>query len=307
MAKHVAVLRGSATAGAGRPHASGTVCADALEQAGYRVSQLGWGEGVAAALAAMRPDAVFLADDLAELRNGTIQGLLEGLQIPYTHSGVLASALSADRQRAKIVAKSAGIPLVPSLVIRREEAAARHAMTPPYVVKQAMRGPSYGVMNVGEGASVPPPELDARDWPFDARIMIERHVGGRDLRCLVMGDVALGVAENAAKTGVAGSRRPAGRESLSKYEDGAKIKRNIYQRIQTLALTAHQAIGCRGVSLSGFRYDDGPLGNGELVWLGIETHPDLSPGSLAAGIAAQAGHEFETLLTWMVEDASCNR
>ena len=305
MAKHVAVLLGSATAGV--EDSRGLASAEALEHAGYRVSCANWGEGVASALARMQPDAVFLADDLGELRQGAVQGLLESLKIPYTHSGVLASALAADRQRAKIVAKSAGLPLVPSLVMHRQEAARKHAMTPPYVVKQAVRGPSYGVIKVGEGASVPPAELDARDWPFDERIMIERHVGGRDLSCLVMGDVALGVAEKPTKIAVPDNGGGSDGEILSKYEDRAKIKRNIYQRIQTLALTAHQAIGCKGVSRSGFRYDDGPLGNGDLVWLEIETHPDLSPGSPAAEIAARAGHEFETLLTWMVEDASCNR
>ncbi|MCB1465455.1 MAG: D-alanine--D-alanine ligase, partial [Nitratireductor sp.] len=166
---------------------------------------------------------------------------------------------------------------------------------------------SFGVLIVREDMSKPPQELYSKDWPYGDIVMVERYVGGRELTCAVMGDVALGITEIVptgpgfydfdAKYGQGGS----------KHECPAKLKPNIYQKIQKLALTAHSAVGCRGVSRSDFRLDDGPMGTGELAWLEVNTQPGMTPTSLVPEIAAHAGHDFEELLTWMVEDASCNR
>ena len=160
---------------------------------------------------------------------------------------------------------------------------------------------------VREDQSHPPQELYSADWPYGERIMVERYIPGRELTCAVMGDVALGVTEIIPEGHAFYDYDAKYVQGGSKHQCPAEIKPNIYQKIQTLSLKAHQAIGCRGVTRSDFRFDDGPAGTGELVWLEINTQPGMTPTSLVPEIAAHAGHTFEELLTWMVEDASCNR
>lgn len=286
---------------------SGEPCADALERAGYDVTRIDVQRDIARVLEELRPEAVFNALHGPFGEDGTIQGVLEILEIPYTHSGVMASSLAMDKQRAKVVAKAAGIPIAPSKVMHRFEAAEKHVMTPPYVVKPVAEGSSYGVLIVREDMSSPPQELYSDEWPYGDQVMVERFVGGRELTCAVMGDVALGVLEiipvDTEFYDYDAKYVPGG----SKHECPAKIKRNIYQKILTLSLKAHTAIGCKGVSRSDFRLDDGPMGTGELVWLEVNTQPGMTPTSLLPDIAEYAGHSFEELLTWMVEDATCSR
>lgn len=304
---HVGVLMGGWSSEREVSLSSGNMCADGLERAGYRVTRIDVDRDVSGVLSELRPDAVFNALHGPYGEDGTIQGILEFLGIPYTHSGVMASALAMDKERAKVIAKAAGIPVAPSKVMDRLKAAEKHAMTPPYVIKPVAEGSSFGVLIVREDMSEPPQELYSATWPYGDRIMIERFVGGRELTCAVMGDVALGVTEIVP----IGQRfydfdakyAPGG----SKHECPAKLKRNIYQKLQTLALKAHTAIGCRGVSRSDFRLDDGPMGTGELVWLELNTQPGMTPTSLVPELAIHAGHSFEELLSWMVEDASCLR
>ncbi|HUH50138.1 MAG TPA: D-alanine--D-alanine ligase, partial [Mycoplana sp.] len=239
--------------------------------------------------------------------DGAIQGILEFLRIPYTHSGVLASALAMDKAQAKIVAKAAGIPVAEAKVMDRFEFTSRHPMKPPYVVKPVREGSSFGVVIVKEDQPHPPQVFTSGDWRYGDRVMVERYVYGRELTCGVMGDVALGVTEVV----------PQGHgfyDYDAKYAQGgsrhvlpAQISPNIYQKIQTLALKAHQAIGCRGVSRSDFRYDDRFSDNGEIVWLEINTQPGMTPTSLVPEMAVHAGHSFGEFLSWMVEDASCLR
>ena len=305
--KHVAVLMGGFSSEREVSLASGNPCADGLERAGYKVTRVDVTRDVSATLAKLKPDVAFNALHGPYGEDGTIQGVLEYLQIPYTHSGVLASALAMDKERAKKVAKAAGIPVAPSKVMHRLEAAEKHAMEPPYVVKPVNEGSSFGVLIVREDMSKPPQELYSNDWPYGDIVMVEHYVAGRELTCAVMGDVALGVTE-IIPTGPGfydydAKYAPGG----SKHECPAKLKPNIYQKIQTLTLKAHLAIGCRGVSRSDFRLDDVPMGTGELIWLEINTQPGMTPTSLVPEIAAHAGHDFEELLTWMVEDASCDR
>ncbi|WP_395450828.1 D-alanine--D-alanine ligase [Aminobacter sp. UC22_36] len=305
--KHVAVLMGGFSSERPVSLSSGDACAEALERVGYQVTRVDVDRDVGAVLSALRPDVAFNALHGPFGEDGTIQGILEYLGIPYTHSGVLASALAMNKEQSKKVAKAAGIPIAESRVLDRFAIGNQHPMKPPYVVKPVSEGSSFGVVIVKEDQSHPPQVISSSEWRYGDTVMVERYVHGRELTCAVMGDVALGVCE-IVPTGHAfydyDSKYVAGG---SKHECPAKVSPNIYQKIQTLALKAHQAIGCRGVSRSDFRYDDRHSENGEVVWLEVNTQPGMTPTSLVPEIAAQAGHSFGELLSWMVEDASCLR
>jgi D-alanine-D-alanine ligase len=305
--KHVAVLMGGFSSERPVSLSSGNACAAALEAVGYKVTKVDVGRDVGSVLGALKPDVCFNALHGPFGEDGTVQGILEYLAIPYTHSGVLASALAMNKEQAKKVAKAAGIPTAESRVVDRFAIRDNHPMKPPYVVKPVNEGSSFGVVIVQEGQSHPPQVIASPEWKYGDRVMVERYVPGRELTCAVMGDVALGVTE-IIPTGHSfydyDSKYVAGG---SKHECPAKVSPNIYQKIQTLALKAHQAIGCRGVSRSDFRYDDRHSENGEVIWLEVNTQPGMTPTSLVPEIAAQAGHSFGDLLSWMVEDASCLR
>lgn len=305
--KHVAVLMGGFSSERPVSLSSGKSCSDALEGEGYRVTRVDVDRNVAAVLSELRPDVVFNALHGPFGEDGTIQGILEYLQIPYTHSGVLASALSMDKEQAKHVAKAAGIPVAEARVMSRFDIGNRHPIEPPYVVKPVREGSSFGVVIVKEDQSHPPQVLLSDEWRYGDHVMVERYIHGRELTCGVMDDVALGVTEVVpvgnsfydydAKYAAGGSR----------HVIPAQISSNIYQTIQTLALKAHQAMGCRGVSRSDFRYDDRFSEDGEVVWLEVNTQPGMTPTSLVPEMAAHAGHTFGELVRWMVEDASCLR
>lgn len=286
---------------------SGEECAAGLERAGYKVTRVDVDRNVSAVLSELRPDVAFNGLHGPYGEDGLIQGILEYLEIPYTHSGVRASSLAMDKELSKRVAKSAGIPVAASLVMNRLEAAQKHVMTPPYVIKPVAEGSSFGILIVREDMSTPPQELYSDAWPYGERIMVEKYVGGRELTCTIMGDVALGVTEIVTKDGGWYDFDAKYAAGGSKHVCPAKIKRNIYQKIQTLSLKAHQVMGCRGVTRSDFRLDDGPMGTGELIWLEINTQPGMTPTSLVPEQGVHAGHSFEELLSWMVEDASCYR
>ncbi len=307
MTKHVAVLMGGFSSERPVSLSSGNACANTLEEVGYKVTRVDVGRDVGSVLAELKPDVAFNALHGPFGEDGTIQGVLEYLEIPYTHSGVLASALAMNKEQAKKVGKAAGIPVAESKVLSRFKVVDKHPMRPPYVVKPVNEGSSFGVVIVKEDQSHPPQVVASSEWKYGDTVMVERFIHGRELTCAVMGDVALGVCEiipvghsfyDYDSKYVAGG---------SKHEVPAKISLNIYQKIQTLALKAHQAIGCRGVSRSDFRYDDRHSENGELIWLEVNTQPGMTPTSLVPEIAAQAGHSFGDLLSWMVEDASCLR
>lgn len=305
--KHVAVLLGGFSSERPVSLSSGNSCADALEAEGYRVTRVDVTRDVGRVLSELKPDVAFNALHGPFGEDGTIQGVLEYLQIPYTHSGVLASALAMNKELSKKIAKAVGIPVAESKVMSRFAIRDKHPMKPPYVVKPVSEGSSFGVVIVKEDQSHPPQVIGSAEWKYGDAVMVERYVHGRELTCAVMGDVALGVTEII----------PTGHSFYdydSKYVPGgskhvcpAKISLNIYQKIQTLSLKAHQAIGCRGVTRSDFRYDDRHSENGELIWLEVNTQPGMTPTSLVPEIAVEAGHSFGELLSWMVEDASCSR
>lgn len=305
--KHVAVLMGGFSSERPVSLSSGNACADALEAEGYKVTRVDVDRNVASVLADLKPDVAFNALHGPFGEDGTIQGILEYLAIPYTHSGVMSSALAMNKEMSKKIAKLAHIPVAESRVMSRFKIGNEHPMKPPYVVKPVNEGSSFGVVIVKEDQAHPPQIIGSKEWRYGETVMVERFIHGRELTCAVMGDVALGVTEiipqghsfyDYDSKYVAGG---------SKHECPAKLSPKIYQKIQSLALKAHQAIGCRGVSRSDFRYDDRFSEEGEIIWLEVNTQPGMTPTSLVPEIAAAAGHSFGELLSWMVEDASCLR
>ena len=305
--KHVAMLMGGFSSERPVSLSSGNACADALEAVGYKVTRVDVGHDVASVLAELKPDVAFNALHGPFGEDGTIQGVLEYLEIPYTHSGVLASALAMDKAQAKIIAKAAGIPVAEQRLMNRFEFTSSHPMKPPYVVKPVREGSSFGVVMVKEDQSHPPQIITSHEWRYGDSVMVERYVYGRELTCGVMGDVALGVTEVVPQGHAFYDYDSKYVKGGSKHVIPAQISPNIYQKVQTLALKAHQAIGCRGVSRSDFRYDDRFSENGELIWLEINTQPGMTPTSLVPEMADHAGHSFGEFLKWMVEDASCLR
>ena len=307
MPRHVAVLMGGWSSEREVSLRSGEACAKALEAEGFAVSRVDVTREIASALTALRPDVAFNALHGPAGEDGTIQGVLEVLRVPYTHSGVLASALAMNKQMAKTVMVAAGLPVPRGKVVSRAEAAKAHALPPPYVLKPIAEGSSYGVFIVNEGQAHPPQELTRSDWKYGEFLLAENFVAGRELTCAVMGDQALGVIDIRAADG-------GWYDYNAKYSKGgsihvlpAEILPNIYQRVQQLALGAHQALGCRGVSRSDFRFDDRPGGTGDLVILEVNTQPGMTETSLVPEMAAHAGFSFGGLVRWMVEDASCDR
>ena len=306
MSKHVAVLMGGWSNERPVSLSSGAQCAAALRRAGYRVTEVDVGRDIANVLMELKPDVAFNALHGPFGESGMIQGLLELLQIPYTHSGVLASALAMDKHQAKIMLKAAGIPVTDHVIVSRPEAARSHVMAPPYVIKPVAEGSSFGVFIVKADVSHPPQEILREDWNCGEEVMVERFIPGRELTCAVMGDVALGVTEIVtdlsfynyeAKYAANGSR----------HIIPADLKPKIYDKVQKLSLAAHAALGCRGVTRTDFRYNEAAGEDGELVCLEINTQPGMTPTSLVPEQAAHAGHSYEELVAWMVEDASCNR
>lgn len=307
MSKHVAVLMGGFSSERPVSLSSGAACADALEAEGYRVTRIDVDRNVASVLADLRPDVAFNALHGPFGEDGTIQGVLEYLEIPYTHSGVLASALAMDKAQAKLVAAAAGIPVAEARVMDRHDFGSTHPMKPPYVVKPVCEGSSFGVVMVKEDQSHPPQIVTSSEWRYGDRVMVERYVHGREFTCGVMGDTALGVTEVIPQGHAFYDYDSKYVKGGSKHVIPADILPNIYQKIQTLSLMAHQAIGCRGVSRSDFRFDDRFSAEGELIWLEVNTQPGMTPTSLVPEMAVHAGHTFGEFLKWIVEDASCLR
>ncbi len=305
MAKHVAVLMGGWSSERPVSLSSGGQCAAALEAGGFRVTRVDVGRDIAEVLARLKPDVVFNALHGPFGEDGCIQGILEILAIPYTHSGVLASALAMNKPKAKDVMKAAGVPVAEGMLVSRLEAGRAHVMAPPYVVKPPAEGSSFGVIIVREDQAHPPQQLFAADWKFGETVLVERYVAGHELTCAVRGDEPLGVIEIVtdgrfydydAKYVAGGSR----------HVLPARIPSAVYERVRALSLRAHQALGCRGVSRADFRYDP-RLGDEGLICLEVNTQPGMTATSLVPEMAAHAGMDFPALVRWMVEDASIGR
>ena len=307
MTKHVAVLMGGWSSERPVSLSTGESCATALQAAGFKVTKVDVDRDVANVLSELKPDVAFNALHGPFGEDGCIQGVLEVLGIPYTHSGVMASSLAMNKEKSKEIMKAAGVPVAESRVMHRLEAAKKHAIKPPYVIKPVCEGSSFGVLIVGADQEHPPQELYSAEWPYGDIVMVERYVPGRELTCAAMGDKALDVTDIL-------STDHAFYDYEAKYAPGgsshilpAKLKPNIYEYIQSLTLTAHKALGCRGVSRADFRFDENADGEGEVICLEVNTQPGMTPTSLVPEIAAEAGMNFEELVTWMVEDATCDR
>lgn len=299
-APKVAVLMGGLSAEREVSLVSGRACAQALREAGYQVTEVDAGRDLAPRLAEIAPDVCFNALHGNFGEDGCVQGMLEWLGIPYTHSGVLASALAMDKTRAKEAYRQAGLPVAASQMAATAEVARRHVMAPPYVVKPNSEGSSVGIYIVPAGANGPP-KL-AADMP--ATVMVEAYVPGRELTVAVMGDRALTVTEIVtdgwydyhAKYAPGGSR----------HVLPANLPPEITAACMDLALRAHRALGCRGLSRSDFRWDDS-RGLAGLFILETNTQPGMTPTSLAPEQAGHAGISFAALCDWLVKDASCRR
>ncbi|WP_353338794.1 D-alanine--D-alanine ligase [Pelagimonas sp. KU-00592-HH] len=296
----VAVLMGGPSAEREVSLTSGRECAAALRDGGYEVIEVDAGRDLALQLSEIKPDVAFNALHGRWGEDGCVQGILEWMGIPYTHSGVLASALAMDKQRSKDVYRAAGLPVVDSVICPREEVKARHVIAPPYVVKPNNEGSSVGVYLVNEAANSPPQLAD--DMPDF--VMVETFAPGREMTTTVMGDRALGVTDILtdgwydydAKYKTGGSR----------HVLPAEIPTEIYDACMDYAVRAHEALGCRGVSRTDFRWDE-ERGLEGLILLETNTQPGMTPTSLAPEQAQLIGMSFSEFCSWMVEDASCNR
>jgi len=296
----VAVLMGGASAEREVSLSSGRECAAALRGEGYEVVELDAGPDLAERLHEISPDVVFNALHGRWGEDGCVQGMLEWLRIPYTHSGVLASALAMDKQRSKAAYRAAGLPVVDSLICDKAEVSARHVMAPPYVVKPNNEGSSVGVYLVLDGANQPP-QLSAE---MPDRVMVETYAPGRELTATVMGDRALTVTDILTDGWYDyDAKYTPGR---SRHVVPADIPAEIFDLCLDYALRAHRALGCRGVSRTDFRWDEARGVDG-LVLLETNTQPGMTPTSLSPEQAAVLGMDFGAFCRWMVEDASCNR
>ena len=304
--RRVAVLMGGLSAEREVSLVSGAACAKALREQGFEVVEIDpKASDLAAQLSANAPDVAFNALHGRWGEDGCVQGLLELLHIPYTHSGVLASALAMHKQKAKDVFRAAGLPLVKSIVVNRHDASRSHLMKPPYVVKPVNEGSSVGVFIIRQGDNRPPGELGSDTWPLGDDVMVEEFVPGRELTVAVMGDKALAITEIVPNSEFY--------DYEAKYAQGgslhvlpAHIPQEVSETTMRLAEHAHRALGCRGVSRADFRYDE-TRGSGGVVLLEVNTQPGMTPTSLVPEQAAHRGIDFHKLARWILEDASCDR
>jgi D-alanine-D-alanine ligase len=304
--KHVAVLMGGWSAERAVSLNSGNACADAAERAGYRVTRVDVTREVATTLQALKPDAALNLLHGRPGEDGTIQGLLEVIGVPYSHSGVLASSIAIQKNLSKAILKAAGIPVPGGVMVSRFAAAKEHLLPRPYVIKPVAEGSSVGVFIVTDAHDHPPQELYRDDWAFGSFVLCEPYITCKELTCAVAADAPTDVIEIV----------PAVRfyDYEAKYAPGgsrhilpARILPNVYQEVRRLTLAAHQALGCRGVTRADFRYDDRSEGTGGVFCLEINTQPGMTETSLVPELAAYAGMEFDELVRWMIEDASLNR
>ena len=303
---HVAVLMGGLSSEREVSLSSGKGCADALEGQVARVSRVDAGRDLAQVLADLKPDVVFNALHGAWGEDGCVQGVLETLGIPYTHSGVLASALAMDKEKSKAVLKAAGVVVPGGGLFDRHVVARSHVIPPPYVIKPNAEGSSVGVYLVREGE--PPCAAPGEaGWVWGEQVMVEPFIAGKELAVTVLGEKsgprALTITDITPAKGFY--------DYEAKYAPGgsvhvlpAVLPPHVFERALRESELAHTAMGCRGVSRSDFRYDDV---KDELVLLEVNTQPGMTPTSLSPEQAAHVGMDYKTLVRWMVEDASCPR
>ena len=307
----IAVLMGGRSAEREVSFSSGRGVLKALAEEGFDPVGIDPGDDPVAQLREARPDAVFNALHGRFGEDGTVQGILEWMRLPYTHSGVLASALAMHKERTKDIYRAAGLPVVKSIVCDRLQAAAGHLMEPPYVVKPVNEGSSVGIFIIRKGDNRPPAALGADTWNLSSEMMVEEFVPGRELTVSVMGANSSGEARALGVTEIVTDLEFYDYEA--KYAPGgsrhiipAQVPEKISRDCMEMAVIAHNALGCRGVSRTDFRYDD-TGGAARLILLETNTQPGMTPTSLVPEQAAHVGMSYARLCRWMVEDASCDR
>ncbi len=296
----VAMLMGGPSAEREVSLSTGRECARALRGEGYEVVEVDAGPDLVAQLKDIKPDVVFNALHGRWGEDGCVQGILEWLRIPYTHSGVLASALAMDKERSKAAYRIAGLPVVDSVLASKDEVMAGHVIAPPYVVKPNNEGSSVGIYIVHEAANSPPQLSDE----MPAQVMVETYAPGREMTVTVIGDRALCVTDiltdgwydYEAKYATGGSR----------HVLPADVPEEITNLCLDYAARAHDVLGCRGISRTDFRWDEARGAEG-LVLLETNTQPGMTPTSLSPEQAEHCGITFGQLCAWLVEDASCER
>ena len=305
----IAVLKGGMSPERDVSLSSGAECAKALREEGYVVTEIDVAPNLWEQLHEADPDVVFNALHGEWGEDGRVQGILDLFGAPYTHSGVMASALAMDKHRSKAVLRDVGITVPEGTLVSRLSAAKDHPMTPPYVVKPNAQGSSVGVYIVNAGANSPPQEM-ASNEAMGELVLAEKFIPGRELTVAVMNDKALAVTEIIPNT--------EWYDYEAKYADGgsrhivpAEIPDEVTNLCKTWAVLAHQALGCRGITRSDFRFNDinGDLSDivNKIVMLELNTQPGMTPTSLAPEQAAYAGMDFRQLCRWIVEDASWPR
>ncbi len=303
--KRIAVLMGGRSAEREVSFSSGRGVMKALKEEGFDAIEIDPADDLPSQLRAVKPDAVFNALHGRFGEDGTVQGILEWMRLPYTHSGVLASALAMHKERTKDIYRAAGLPVVKSIVCDRRLAGARHMMEPPYVVKPVNEGSSVGIFIIRKGDNRPPAALGAEDWNLSSEMMVEEFVPGRELTVSVMGEKPLCVTEIMTDLEFY--------DYQAKYAPGgsqhvlpAQVPDSVAKDCMEMSVIAHKALGCRGVSRTDFRYDD-TTNRPRLILLETNTQPGMTPTSLVPEQAAYVGMSYAKLCRWMVEDASCDR
>lgn len=303
--KHVAVLLGGWSAEREVSLVSGAGIVDALESKGYTVTAIDVQRDLEGLLAALspRPDVIFNALHGKGGEDGLIQGVLEYLGVPYTHSGVMTSAIAMDKVMTKRILAAVGMPVAEGVIASKEQVLSGHVIAPPYVVKPVDEGSSVGVRIVRESDNFTILEEDS--WVYGRRVLVEKFIPGRELTVGVMGDHALAVTEIVPTKGFY--------DYTAKYADGgsvhvcpAQIPEAVTQEAKRLALLAHHTLGCSGISRSDFRWDDSKPGTSGLCFLETNTQPGFTPTSLLPEQAASLGISYADLCAWIVEHARCH-
>lgn len=294
---HVAVLKGGMSAEREVSLTSGAAVEKALLALGHKVTAIDVSANVVEDLQRAKPDAAFNALHGRYGEDGCIQGLLEILKIPYTHSGVLASAVAMDKPMAKVVFEKAGLRVAKGIVAHKDELIGKDVMPRPYVVKPANEGSSVGVKLVFEKDNF---FFTKENWPYGETVLVEQYIPGRELTAAVLDDVPLGVTEITIPAGFY--------DYENKYTAGgsvhicpAQLPKEVYEQVQQMALTAHRALGCRSLTRSDFRWDE--KGDGKIYILETNTQPGMTPMSLSPELAAYAGISFNELVAKILATA----
>lgn len=305
MAKQVAVLMGGWSAEREVSLVSGAAAADALREGGFEVTTIDVDHDLSRLIDALTPapDVAFNALHGRGGEDGVIQGVLEHLHIPYTHSGVAASSIAMNKPLTKRLLSTVGIRSPEGAVHCFADVLSRHVIEPPYVVKPVDEGSSVGVTIVRKGDNRP--RVDLADWHFGTQVLVETYIPGRELTVGVMGDRALTVTEIQHSHGFF--------DYEAKYVSGqarhilpAELPKPVFDACMDQALTAHQTVGCSGISRSDFRYDDREPGIDGLHFLEINTQPGFTSISLVPEQADHVGVSFVELCRWLAEGATCH-